>query len=70
MDKTVRKTPLLLYRYEDLVAFGIIRNRMTLYRWIKKGTFPRPVKIGANTVAWRAESVERWFADKEAASAA
>jgi len=26
----------------------------TIYRWIKEGKFPKPVRLGANMVRWKA----------------
>jgi predicted DNA-binding transcriptional regulator AlpA len=54
-------------RFPDLVDLGIVNNRMTLSRWIKAHGFPRPIALGPNTRAWRAEDVERWLAEREAA---
>ena len=39
----------------------------TLWRWVKKGDFPAPLKLGANTVAWRASDVAAWLAARKAA---
>lgn len=38
-------------------------SRATIYRHMTAGLFPRPRKIGPNSVAWRASDVERWKAD-------
>lgn len=59
------QTCVLLLRYRDLLAAGIIRNRTTLDRWIKAGQFPRPLRIGPNTNAWRASDVEQWLDERE-----
>jgi predicted DNA-binding transcriptional regulator AlpA len=32
----------------------------TLYKWMNEGTFPKPIKIGANRVAWRLSDLEAW----------
>lgn len=32
----------------------------TVYRWINEGTFPVPVNIGENSVAWHLEEIEQW----------
>ena len=32
-------------------------SRMTWWRGIRDGRFPQPVRLGANTVAWRASEV-------------
>ena len=52
------------YRFSDLKAAGIVRNRMTLSRWIKLHGFPAGVLLGPNTRAWRADEVERWLAER------
>lgn len=33
----------------------------TLWRKVKNGEFPRPVKLSANVTAWRAEEVRAWM---------
>lgn len=33
----------------------------TLWRGVKAGTFPRPVKLGARITAWKAEDVHAWL---------
>jgi predicted DNA-binding transcriptional regulator AlpA len=33
----------------------------TLWRWVKLGTFPTPIKLGPQTTAWRVEDVEGWL---------
>ncbi len=52
------------YRFTDLKAAGIVRNRMTLSRWIKSQGFPAGVLLGPNTRAWRADDIERWLAER------
>jgi predicted DNA-binding transcriptional regulator AlpA len=34
----------------------------TFWRWIGAGKFPKPVKLGAHTSAWRVEDVKAWIA--------
>jgi predicted DNA-binding transcriptional regulator AlpA len=38
----------------------------TLWRWVRKGTFPAPVKLGERVTAWRVESVREWMAQRDA----
>ena len=33
----------------------------TLYRWIRAGSFPAPLKIGGKSVRWRANEIEAWL---------
>ena len=37
----------------------------TIYRWIKEGNFPKPVRLGANMVRWKASDIEAWMTDRE-----
>lgn len=39
----------------------------TLWRRVKDGTFPAPLRISANRIAWREADVEAWIAAKVAA---
>lgn len=54
----------------ELVETADIRTRYgiptsTMYNWIKRGIFPKPIKIGLRKVAWRAEDIEAWLAERE-----
>ncbi len=61
-------------RFADLKKRGIVRNRMTLRRWIDAGHFPAPVQLGPNSVAWVSDEVEAFeaarIAEREAGKAA
>ena len=37
----------------------------TVWRLVREGTFPQPVKLTDNVTAWRLEDVEQWEADRE-----
>jgi hypothetical protein len=54
-------------RYEDLVAAGIVGNRVTLARLIDKDGFPPGFMLGRNTRAWVLDDVERWIASRPTA---
>lgn len=38
--------------------------RSTLYYYIKRNLFPKPVNIGVRSVAWVKEDVESWIREK------
>jgi prophage regulatory protein len=57
---------LRVLRYSDLVDLGIVNNRVTLRRWISAGDFPAPLKLGANSLAWRVTDVADWLASRAA----
>jgi prophage regulatory protein len=37
----------------------------TMYRWMGQGRFPKPEKLGPNTVAWRASVLDEYDRDPE-----
>lgn len=39
-------------------------NASTLWRWVRDGKFPRPIKLGPRTTAWRATDVISWIQAK------
>lgn len=39
-------------------------GRSTLWRWIREGTFPAPVKLGPRMVAWDVAVVDAWLAER------
>ena len=41
--------------------------RSTVYKWISRGQFPRPVKLGARAVGWHRSDIEAWIAGRPAA---
>ncbi|WP_082936717.1 helix-turn-helix transcriptional regulator [Pseudomonas citronellolis] len=44
---------------EVLHTTGLGKN--TLYRRIREGSFPKQVRIGPNSVAWRQSDIEAWM---------
>lgn len=42
----------------------------TIWSWIKQGKFPRGIKISDNVTVWESQAIERWAADRIAASQA
>ena len=35
-------------------------HRTTIYKWMEREGFPRPVKLANNTIRWKHEDVEAW----------
>ena len=48
----------LLTSDELLKKFQI--SRTTLFRWVKAGSFPSPVRIGRRTIRWRADEIDEF----------
>lgn len=40
----------------------------TIWSWIKQGKFPPGISLSQNVTAWDAQAVDRWCADRIAAS--
>jgi prophage regulatory protein len=64
-------------RFDNLPVLpetGFVRQRLllrfvpfsksTLWRRVKAGDFPAPVRLSAGITAWRAEDVRRWIAGR------
>jgi prophage regulatory protein len=59
---------------ETLLAINHVVGRTTLsrafiYDAVRLGTFPAPIKISANRVAWRSSQIDSWIAAKIAEAA-
>ena len=39
-------------------------SRATTWRWVKKGDFPKPIKISDGCTRWRKTDLEKWESDK------
>jgi predicted DNA-binding transcriptional regulator AlpA len=48
-------------RYSDLVALGIVTNRVTLANWIKHSGFPRGQLLGPNYRTWTEAEIQIWL---------
>lgn len=35
-------------------------SRSSIYRWVKKGTFPAPVHVSESTVRWSVDAIQAW----------
>ena len=38
--------------------FGVSKN--TIWRWVREGKFPAPVKLGENCTRWRIADITAW----------
>lgn len=46
------------------------RSKPAIYADMAEGTFPKPIKIGVRAVAWLEEDIQRWIAQRIAATRA
>ncbi len=42
-------------------------GRTTLWSMCKSGEFPRPIKTGRNSIAWRSDELAQWIESRERA---
>lgn len=52
--------PEALLRLPQVLAHVPI-GRSTLWAWVREGRFPKPIKLGPMTTAWRASEVDAWL---------
>jgi len=52
----------LLRKPEVLALIGACNT--TLYKWVKDGTFPAPVRLSSHFVAWREDEITAWIASR------
>ena len=52
----------LLHRREVEARVGL--SRSAIYRQMRAGTFPCPVRVGPKAVRWSAAEIEAWLASR------
>lgn len=52
-------------RQAQLVPDIVPVSSATLWRMVKAGSFPKPVKLSERCTAWRVEDVHAWMASKQ-----
>ena len=53
----------VVYRYGDLKSLFKI-SRSSLARWESRGSFPKRIKIGENSIGWRSDEVDQWLKER------
>jgi prophage regulatory protein len=53
------------YLTEKEVCKAVGLHRMTIYRLMKIGRFPRPMKIGIRKIAWLEEDLREWIEQRK-----
>lgn len=61
---------LRIYRKSHLVGHNGITgvSAATLYRWIKAGKFPPPIRLGERIRGWPSDTVQAWLNARDAQS--
>jgi len=53
-----------VYRIKELTKLlGV--SKETIYFWIRKNQFPKPIKLGERASGWLKEDVEKWLENKK-----
>lgn len=55
-----------LMRFAE-VSEAVQLKRSSIYRGVRRGDFPRPVRVTGKAVRWRRADIEHWIASREAA---
>ena len=56
----------LMRRHEVQQRTGLACT--TIYRKMREGSFPEPVKVGARAVRWTASEIEKWLSGRPRAT--
>ncbi|MBA4209585.1 MAG: hypothetical protein C0454_08650 [Parvibaculum sp.] len=54
-----------ILRFPDVKRFTGL-GRSTIYDFIAKGSFPKPVKLGPRAVGWHSADIAAWIESREA----
>ena len=52
------------YRVNELTKILSV-SRASIYNWLNKGTFPKPIKISDSVSVWRKSDIEEWVSDRD-----
>jgi predicted DNA-binding transcriptional regulator AlpA len=58
------QTPTTRLLRKPAVLARVPMSDTTLWRRVKDGGFPAPVKISTNAIAWREADIEQWIAER------
>lgn len=53
-----------VYRLPNLIE-QIGLSRATIYKMVKAGTFPKPIKLGVRAVGWLETDIDEWLEQRE-----
>lgn len=66
MDNASQYSP-KFYRLPQVKAYlGV--SGSSIWAWVKAGKFPKPIKLSDKCTAWHVADIERWAAERIAAS--
>ena len=42
------------------------KSRSTIWRWVRAGIFPKPLRVGPNSIGWLESEIEGWLEARKA----
>jgi predicted DNA-binding transcriptional regulator AlpA len=51
----------------EVVAAGYARSKVNLWRMRKDPTFPKPLRLGPQSIGYRKADLDKWLAEREPA---
>ena len=55
---------LQFYRVNELTKILSV-SRASIYNWLNKGKFPKPIKISDSVTVWRKSDIEEWILSRD-----
>lgn len=59
-NKSIHETLAAYLRMKDLLVY-LTLSQSTIWRGVRAGTFPKPVKLSESITAWRTADVRKWM---------
>ena len=66
MDNVTQPAERLLTRREVEARAGL--SRSSLYRLMRQGMFPEPIRVGVRAVRWPSSEIEAWLSSRPRAT--
>jgi len=57
-------TQVLVVRMSRLVEM-IGLSRSTIWKLLSEGKFPKPIRLGSRSIAWRINDIEEWLQSRQ-----
>ena len=61
MPKEIQAASPRFIRQKQLLAEQLPISASTLWRKVRAGSFPKPIKFGPGITAWRVSDIENWL---------
>ena len=61
MPKEIQAASPRFIRQKQLLAEQLPISASTLWRKVRDGSFPKPIKLGPSITAWRVSDIENWL---------